>query len=252
MSDATTPAMIQKDQPRNISVALGAALIGLGLCLFMLNLHQSDIWPASTGAIFAPDTTSLTDMLVYYSYLPRVSVAVLAGILLGLCTTLLQQVLSNPLAEPGTLGIFSASRVAVAVTVLWFPAAANSGFILPSLIGSGIALTVILFLTKTQQFAPLRIVLYGMVLSLCFEAGRLVRSGWPEAVLRTYSNRSGVSAPDLRFPAFLIAKVTKHSLLKAHGVLLKQSRKFNAGCGQIFINGATSDNTNRWIKTEAE
>lgn len=170
MSDATTPAMIQKDQPRNISVALGAALIGLGLCLFMLNLHQSDIWPASTGAIFAPDTTSLTDMLVYYSYLPRVSVAVLAGILLGLCTTLLQQVLSNPLAEPGTLGIFSASRVAVAVTVLWFPAAANSGFILPSLIGSGIALTVILFLTKTQQFAPLRIVLYGMVLSLCFEA----------------------------------------------------------------------------------
>lgn len=170
MSDATIPAVIKKDQPRNISIAVGTALIGLGLLLFMLNLQRSGIGRVNIGAIFVPDTSSLAEMLVFYSYLPRVSLAILAGILLGLCTTLLQQVLSNPLAEPGTLGIFSASRFAVAITVLWFPAAANSGFILPSLLGSGMALAVVLLLTKTQQFVPLRIVLYGMVLSLCFEA----------------------------------------------------------------------------------
>ncbi len=170
MSDATTPASIDKNPPRNRSIALGSVLIGLGLLLFALNLRRSGVWPVNAGVIFTPDKTNLAEMLVYYSYLPRVSVAILAGILLGLCTTLLQQVLSNPLAEPGTLGIFSASRVTVAITVLWFPAAANSGFILPSLVGSGIALIAILFLTKTQKLAPLRIVLCGMVLSLCFEA----------------------------------------------------------------------------------
>ncbi|MEN0100948.1 MAG: Fe(3+)-hydroxamate ABC transporter permease FhuB [Brucella pseudogrignonensis] len=170
MYDTTMRSMIEKDKPRNVSIVLGSALIGLGLLLFAINLRRSGIGTVSTEAVFASDTTNLAEMLFYYSYLPRVSVAILAGILLGLCTTLLQQVLSNPLAEPGTLGIFSASRVAVAITVLWFPAAVNAGFILPSLIGSGIALTVILFLTRTQQFAPLRIVLYGMVLSLCFEA----------------------------------------------------------------------------------
>ncbi|WP_407977167.1 Fe(3+)-hydroxamate ABC transporter permease FhuB [Brucella pseudogrignonensis] len=170
MSDATSPALIEKDHPRNRSIVLGSALIGLGLLLFMLNLQRSGTWPVNIGAILAPDKTSLAEMLVFYSYIPRACLAVLAGILLGICTTLLQQVLSNPLAEPGTLGIFSASRVAVAITLLWFPAAANSGFILPSLLGSGIALVVVLFLTKTQQFAPLRIVLHGMVLSLCCEA----------------------------------------------------------------------------------
>ncbi|GAA5628278.1 iron(3+)-hydroxamate import system permease protein FhuB [Brucella sp. NBRC 12953] len=170
MSDATIPAVTEKGQPRNISIVLASALIGLGLLLFMLNLQRGGIWPVNIGAIFVPDTSNLAEMLVSYSYLPRVSLAILAGILLGLSTTLLQQVLSNPLAEPGTLGIFSASRIGVAITVLWFPAAANSGFIIPSLIGSGLALAVILFFTKKQQFAPLRIVLYGMVLSLCFEA----------------------------------------------------------------------------------
>jgi iron complex transport system permease protein len=170
MSDATANATLLAEKPRNVSIAAGSALIVLGLLLFMLNLRRSGVWPVDTRTLYAPDASSLAEMLVYYSYLPRVSVAILAGILLGLCTTLLQQVLSNPLAEPGTLGIFSASRVAVAITILWFPAAANSGFIVPSLIGSGIALAVILFFNKTEQFAPLRIVLYGMVLSLCFEA----------------------------------------------------------------------------------
>ncbi|GLU27475.1 Fe(3+)-hydroxamate ABC transporter permease FhuB [Brucella sp. NBRC 12950] len=170
MPKATSTAASQPETPRNKSIALGSSLIVLGLVLFALNLRQSGAWPVTIRAMFIPDDARLTEMLVHYGYLPRVMVAILAGLLLGLCTTLLQQVLSNPLAEPGTLGIFSASRLAVAMTILFLPLAANSGFILPSLIGSSIALAIILLLTRAERFAPLRIVLYGMVLSLCFEA----------------------------------------------------------------------------------
>ncbi|MFW8588610.1 iron chelate uptake ABC transporter family permease subunit [Rhizobium beringeri] len=63
----------------------------------------------------------VTRMVLYYSTLPRLTTALIAGAALALSGALFQQVLRNPLADPTTLGVSAGANLALVVTSLFLP-----------------------------------------------------------------------------------------------------------------------------------
>ncbi|MEX1020901.1 MAG: iron ABC transporter permease [Litorilinea sp.] len=94
--------------------------------------------------------------------LPRMLVAALAGVALGVAGTILQGLTRNPLAAPGILGINAgAGLAAVALIVLftnvaagWIPVAAFAG-------GAGVALLIYVLAWQGGD-SPLRLILVGI------------------------------------------------------------------------------------------
>ncbi|HEY0203071.1 MAG TPA: iron chelate uptake ABC transporter family permease subunit [Acetobacteraceae bacterium] len=74
-------------------------------------------WPA----LVRPDPASMAQVVAAYSTLPRLAAALLSGAALGLAGALLQQVLRNPLASPGTLGISAGAHLGLAAASLYAP-----------------------------------------------------------------------------------------------------------------------------------
>lgn len=152
-------------RPRRLLLLFILAI--LAVLLFVAYLRSTGLSRALL--LFEQPDASLQSVQLFYGVLPRFVVAVAAGGLLGLATTLMQQGLGNPLAEPGTIGLLSMSRLTVAVALVWLPAFAG-GFVLPVLAGSFFGLVILLGLSWRRQLSPLFLILNGLVLGLVCDA----------------------------------------------------------------------------------
>ncbi len=152
-------------RPRRLFLPL--ILTILAVLLFAGYLRMTGL-AGAFSLLRAPDT-SLQSVQLFYGALPRFVVALAAGGLLGLATTLMQQGLGNPLAEPGTIGLLSTSRLTVAIALIWLPAFAG-GFVLPVLAGSLFGLVILLGLSWRRKLSPLFLILNGLVLGLVCDA----------------------------------------------------------------------------------
>jgi iron complex transport system permease protein len=84
------------------------------------------------GALFSPSTTDPTaSVVVWQIRAPMTAIAAIAGISLALAGSLMQTVLSNPLAEPFTLGISSAAGFGAAVAIVFQASLLGSASWLP-------------------------------------------------------------------------------------------------------------------------
>ncbi|KAA0694081.1 Fe(3+)-hydroxamate ABC transporter permease FhuB [Halopseudomonas laoshanensis] len=148
------------------SVSRGVlALLALGLLLALLDLRQ-ELAPAQWWqALWMPDRDNLDQLLMHYSWLPRLFVALLCGAALGLAGLLMQQVLRNPLASPTTLGVANGAQLALALATLYAP-----GLLVirewVALVGGGLSMLLVYALAKRRGMSPLSLILAGMVLSL--------------------------------------------------------------------------------------
>ena len=106
---------------------------------------------------------------------PRVGVAMLAGTLLAASGVLLQGVVRNPLAGPELLGLSQGAALAILLSLVWFPDPAWHVRLPFSLIGVGSLLSILLWVTRKQQWAPMQLALGGMALAtLCSAFGTLI------------------------------------------------------------------------------
>ncbi|WP_152045999.1 Fe(3+)-hydroxamate ABC transporter permease FhuB [Aureimonas psammosilenae] len=105
-------------------------------------------------------------MVLLYSTLPRLAISLVCGAALGASGALLQQALRNPLASPTTLGFDAGARLALVVATLFFPALLGIGRDLVAIAGSTVAAGLVFLLTRRQDFAPVPLVLSGLVVSL--------------------------------------------------------------------------------------
>lgn len=141
----------------------------LALCAALIALHtlSGHLAPAQwfDGN---PDTLAVTlaRMVVYYAWWPRLLVSLLAGGALALAGTLFQQVLRNPLAEPMTLGVSAGASLAMTVAAIWAPALLAGQRFGVALAGAVLAMLVTLGLTWRRGFAPVPVVLAGMIVNL--------------------------------------------------------------------------------------
>jgi len=147
--------------PGILLVLLALAVAGTVGNLFV-QLPVGQWWQA----LSAPDAFSPPQLLVAYSFAPRLAISLLAGAALGLAGALLQQVLRNPIASPTTLGIESGANLALAASLVWAPGLLGFGREWVALGGGALAIGVVLLLSKRSGFAPLVVILAGMVTSL--------------------------------------------------------------------------------------
>lgn len=136
--------------------------------LFLLCAGGAASWFLVASALSAPTGSEydIERMVLYYSTLPRLATALLAGAALALSGALFQQVLRNPLADPTTLGVSAGANLALVITSLFLPGLLGAGRDLVALVGSGVATAIVVSLGARRGFSPYSLVLSGLVLSL--------------------------------------------------------------------------------------
>ena len=143
----------------NLGPGLVVFLLICGGCVASWFLVQ----PALSGTV-APGY-DIERMVLYYSTLPRLATALLAGAALALSGALFQQVLRNPLADPTTLGVSAGANLALVVASLFMPVLLGAGRDLVALLGSAAAAVIVIGLGARRGFSPYSLVLSGLVLS---------------------------------------------------------------------------------------
>ena len=213
----------------------------LGLCaasLFGWRLAAN--WPAGSAA---PGDVDLNRVILFYSFLPRASVAIVAGAALALSGLLLQRVLRNPLAEPSTLGISAGAQLAMAAATIHAPWLMEYSAVV-AFAGGIAAVALILSLTWRRGLEPVAVVLAGMMVALTANAlsaalilangeylfslfiwggGSLVQQGWQPTIAIGIRLAIGVAAAALLLRPLAILGLDDASA-RSLGVTLHASR----------------------------
>jgi ferric hydroxamate transport system permease protein len=146
-------------------VVVVAALVATAL-----NLGPDLLALGPGRALQPPPLSDHPAILYYYSALPRLAVALLAGVALGLSGALMQQVLRNPLASPSTLGVEAGAQLALSLAVLFLPALLGLGRDLAALTGAFAVTLVVLGIAGRFGSRPLVVILTGMMIGLYAQA----------------------------------------------------------------------------------
>ncbi|WP_247887110.1 Fe(3+)-hydroxamate ABC transporter permease FhuB [Azospirillum sp. SYSU D00513] len=122
--------------------------------------------PAGFGAGADTSVPELDAVILQYSVLPRMAVALIAGATLGLSGLLLQRVLRNPLAEPSTLGVSAGAQLAMTLAAVYAPALMEGAREGVALGGGLAAVGLIMAMTWRRGLEPVAVVLAGMMVAL--------------------------------------------------------------------------------------
>ncbi|WP_421381220.1 FecCD family ABC transporter permease [Bacillus salacetis] len=146
--------------------------------IFILStgLGDMNIKPWTVLSVFFGGGTDLEQLVVKSFRLPRIIIALLAGVSLAVAGALLQGMVRNPLASPDIIGItggagaavvgflafFSDENNALTVSIQWLPLAA--------FIGAGVVAFSVYFLAWKNGVSPVRLVLIGIGISALMQA----------------------------------------------------------------------------------
>jgi iron complex transport system permease protein len=153
-------------RPLALLLLLGVPAIVACLVNLSMQLSAGQWW----GALTQPNPEDIAELLVLYSFAPRLVVSLMAGAALGLAGALLQQVLRNPIASPTTLGIEAGANLALSATLVFAPVLIGFGREWVALGGGLLAIALVLLLSRRSGFAPLVVILAGMVTGLACAA----------------------------------------------------------------------------------
>ncbi|WP_136637118.1 Fe(3+)-hydroxamate ABC transporter permease FhuB [Pseudooceanicola onchidii] len=146
----------------------GAAMLSLILwSLSALNQLPFANWPALP---FRAAEMDLTQILLAFGLMPRGVIALLAGAALGLSGALLQTVLRNPVADPTTLGMSSGAQLALVLATILAPELLTTGRWPIAFLGAGLATGVVLMVGARRAFAPVTMVIVGMLVGMTASA----------------------------------------------------------------------------------
>ncbi|WP_456273431.1 FecCD family ABC transporter permease [Bacillus sp. AK031] len=153
-------------------------LFAVTALIFILStgLGDMNIKPWTVVAIFFGGGTELEQLVVQSFRLPRIIIALLAGMSLAIAGALLQGMVRNPLASPdiigitggagaavvGFLAVFSDENNALTVSIQWLPLAA--------FMGAAVVAFLVYFLAWKNGVSPVRLVLIGIGISALMQA----------------------------------------------------------------------------------
>jgi ABC-type Fe3+-siderophore transport system permease subunit len=134
--------------PLLLSLALG--VLALAVVAALLAAPVSHLLSLKT----APAGYDPIRMVLVYSTLPRLVMALLCGAGLAASGAILQQVLRNPLASPTTLGVDAGARLALALVTLLTPALFGFGRDAVALVGSAASTLLVFGLVRRVASPP--------------------------------------------------------------------------------------------------
>lgn len=133
------------------------------------------IWNHLNGVTYEPRTELWwADYYIWNTALPRVCIAIIAGMSLAICGAIMQAVMNNPLADPYSTGISSGAclgAVAAIIAGLSFSTVAGEyGIVTNAFIGSLVPAIIIILAARRIGSSPATLILLGTALSYFFNA----------------------------------------------------------------------------------
>ncbi|MFC7785737.1 MULTISPECIES: iron ABC transporter permease [unclassified Rossellomorea] len=151
-------------------------VITLLVLIMSTGIGDLKIAPWKVVSVFFGGGTSLEQLVVTSFRLPRIIIALLAGMALAVAGGILQGMIRNPLASPDIIGITGGAGAAVVafltvfsnddntlmVSIKWLPVAA--------FIGAAVIAFLVYFLAWRKGVSPVRLVLIGIGISALTQA----------------------------------------------------------------------------------
>lgn len=139
------------------------------VAIISINSGKMNLTPAEVMSVILGKGTPKQNLIIMEFRLPRIILGVLVGIGMGISGCIMQSLLRNDMASPGTLGISSGSGLFVLIFVVIFSAKSNSSAILMPLLSfvGGMTASVLIFLLsyqKNRDISPTGLILTGVAL----------------------------------------------------------------------------------------
>lgn len=164
------PVINRRDMVKPVGIiALLCALLFL-VAIISMNVGKMNLSTFEVLQVLADKGTDQQRLIVFELRLPRIVLSILVGVGMSISGCVMQSLLKNDLANPGTLGISSGSGLFVLLYITIF--AANgliSPFLLPLLaFVGGITAALLIFLfayRKGKELSPSGLILTGVAMS---------------------------------------------------------------------------------------
>ncbi|MED4970751.1 FecCD family ABC transporter permease [Parageobacillus toebii] len=160
------------------AITISLILLAVSVVIFLVSIGSGEMYisPLEIAKTLFGNGSDMNEVVIYTFRLPRILVALLAGMLLAAAGAILQGMIRNPLASPDVLGItggaaaavvafltlFSDENHSLTISIHWLPFAA--------FLGATITALLVYVLSWKNGMAPLRLVLIGVGISALMQA----------------------------------------------------------------------------------
>ncbi|MGL4829811.1 MAG: Fe(3+)-hydroxamate ABC transporter permease FhuB, partial [Vibrio sp.] len=151
-----------------VSALLLVAFLGGTVVLLQMTAPYSQGIRLIWDTIWHFDQSNYQHVVTNLTYLPRLCVALLCGFALAAAGCVMQFVLRNPIASPTTLGVATGAELGMVLSLLLLPTGLAIPNFIPAFLGGSFATGLVFLLSANRGFAPLHMILAGMVVSLFF------------------------------------------------------------------------------------
>ncbi|AXI07851.1 ferrichrome ABC transporter permease [Oceanobacillus zhaokaii] len=154
-----------------INIITFTALVGaiaLSVSYGATKVPLETVWQA----VFRFQPEIIAHQVVQELRLPRAIAAALIGAFLAVSGAIMQGMTRNPLASPSIMGVTDGAAFALVIILAFYPAVSNLGGTFASLIGAGIAVSIIFIIGSMSSggLTPVKLALAGVAI------GALIRS----------------------------------------------------------------------------
>lgn len=155
---------------RGVMILALLVLIMVAIAVISINSGKMSLSILEVLQVILGKGTDKQNLIIFEFRLPRIILAVLVGIGMGASGCIMQSLLRNDMASPGTLGISSGSGLFVLIFVVMFASkGTSSAFVLPLLafVGGMTAAGLIFILSyrRGRDISPTGLILTGIALS---------------------------------------------------------------------------------------
>lgn len=160
---------------RGLGIIAVLIFVMLAVAVISVNSGKMNLSPFEVFQVFLGKGTTKQNLIVYDFRLPRIILAMLIGVGMGTAGCVMQSLLRNDMASPGTLGISSGSGLFVLLFIVMFNVERISLAIalpLVSFIGGITAAVLIFFLSyrRGKEISPTGLILTGVAVGSGYSA----------------------------------------------------------------------------------
>jgi iron complex transport system permease protein len=166
---------INSDTKRAYTVVVLFLFISIASILISLNTGTLRIPPLKVIQTFLGHGDFKSTTILFDYRMPRIVIAMLSGIGLGISGAILQGLSRNPLADPGILGLHAGSSFGLIIFITYFHSLDESASILIPLFtfGGGVLAAFLIVLLSYERYKgiiPIRLILVGIAVAAGFSA----------------------------------------------------------------------------------
>jgi iron complex transport system permease protein len=159
-------------------ITISLILFTVSVAVFLVSAGSGEMYisPLEVAKTLFGNGSDMNEIVIYTFRLPRILVALLAGMSFAVAGAILQGMIRNPLASPDVLGItggaaaavvtfltlFSDKNHSLTISIHWLP--------LGAFVGATVTALLVYVLAWKNGMAPLRLVLIGVGISALMQA----------------------------------------------------------------------------------